>query len=99
MKYEQKKLKAYNLDNYSNSLYLRFEVRDVPGVMSKITDKLAKFRISIKRLIQTPDHKSKKATIVMITHKTTEINIQKCLKIINKDKDTLKFPTLIRIFN
>ena len=97
--HEQKKLKAYNLDNYSNSLYLRFEVRDVPGVMSKITDKLAKFRISIKRLIQTPDHKSKKATIVMITHKTTEINIQKCLKIINKDKDTLKFPTLIRIFN
>ena len=96
---KQKKIKSYNLDNYSNSLYLRFEVRDVPGVMSKITNKLAKFKISIKRLIQTPDHKSKKATIVMITHKTTEINIQKCLKIINRDKGSLKFATLIRIFN
>ena len=95
----QKILKTYDLNKYSNSLYLRFEVRDVPGVMSKITDKLAKFRISIKRLIQTPDHQSKKATIVMTTHKTTELNIQKCLKIISKDNDVLKFPTLIRINN
>ena len=99
---QYKKLKyfqPYNLGNYSNSLYLRFEVKDVPGVMSKITDKLAKFKISIKRLIQTPDHKSNKATIVMITHKTTELKIQNCLKIINKDKNTLKSVTLIRIFN
>ena len=99
---QYKKLKyfqPYNLENYSNSLYLRFEVKDVPGVMSKITDKLAKFKISIKRLIQTPDHKSNKATIVMITHKTTELKIQNCLKIINKDKNTLKSVTLIRIFN
>ncbi len=94
-----KQYKSYNLENYSNSLYLRFEVKDVPGVMSKITDKLAKFKISIKRLIQTPGNKSKKATIIMITHKTTELNIQKCLKIINKDKNTLKPATLIRIFN
>ncbi len=96
---KQKKLRSYNLNNYSNSLYLRFEVKDVPGVMSKITDKLAKFNISIKRLIQTPSQKSKKATIVMITHSTVELNIQRCLKMINKDKYILKSPTLIRIFN
>ena len=95
---KHKKLKFYNLANYTNSLYLRFEVKDVPGVMSKITDKLAKYNISIKRLIQTPNHKSKRATIVMITHKTTEQNIQQCLKIINKDKTILEFPRLIRIF-
>ena len=93
-----KKLKSYDLKNYTNSLYLRFEVKDVPGVMSKITDKLAKYKISIKRLIQTPNHKSNRATIVMTTHKTTEQNIQQCLKIINKDKTILEFPTLIRIF-
>ena len=95
----QKKLKYFNLANYTNSLYLRFEVKDVPGVMSKIADKLAAHKISIKRLIQTPNHKSNRATIVMTTHKTTEKNIQQCLKIINKDKDVLQFPTLIRIFN
>jgi homoserine dehydrogenase len=95
---KHKKLKSYNLSNYINSLYLRFEVKDVPGVMSKITDKLAKYKISIKRLIQTPNHKFKRATIVMTTHKTKEQNIQQCLKIINKDKTILEFPTLIRIF-
>ena len=52
----------------------------IPKKLSKITDKLAKFKISIKRLIQTPDHKSNKATIVMTTHKTTELKIQNCLK-------------------
>jgi homoserine dehydrogenase len=95
----QKSFKTYNINYYSNSLYLRFEVKDVPGVMSNVTDKLAKFNISIKKLIQTPDHKSKTATIVMTTHKTTEINIQKCLKIVNRNKYVLKFPTFIRINN
>ena len=93
------KPKIYNNDNYINSLYLRFEVKDVPGVMSKITKRLAKFKISIKRLIQTPDKKSNKATIVMTTHKTSEINIKRCLSVFKKDKDILKYPTIIRIYN
>ena len=96
---KQKILKPYKLDNYSNSLYLRFEVKDIPGIMSKITDKLAKYKISIKRLIQTPNNSSKSATIVMITHKTTELNIQKFLKLINSEKNNCQFTTLIRIYN
>ena len=96
---KRKHIKCYNLNNYSNSLYLRFEVKDKPGVLSSITNRLAKFDISVKRLIQTPDKKSNKATVVIITHKTTEINAKKCLSIFNKNKNILKFPTLIRLFN
>ena len=96
---KRKYIKCYNLNNYSNSLYLRFEVKDKSGVLSSITNRLAKYNISVKRLIQTPDKKSKKATVVIITHKTTEINIKKCLSIFNKNKNILKFPTLIRLFN
>ena len=96
---KRKYIRCYNLNNYSNSLYLRFEVKDKPGVLSSITNRLAKYNISVKRLIQTPDKKSKKATIVIITHKTTEINIKKCLSIFNKNKNILKFPTLIRLYN
>mgnify|MGYP001325352946 CR=1 FL=1 len=94
-----KTLKNYNVNNYSNSLYLRFEVKDVAGVMSKISNKLAKFNISIKRLIQTPDQNSKIATIVIITHKTSESNIKKCLLTINKNIKLLSPVTLIRIHN
>ncbi len=92
-----KSLKPYNVNNYVNSLYLRFEVKDKPGVLSEITNRLAKYKISVKRLIQTPDKKNNKATIVIITHKTTEINIHNCLSIFKKNKNILKTPTLIRL--
>ena len=96
---QRKIIKCYNVSNYSNSLYLRFEVKDKSGVLSKITNRLAKYKISVKRLIQTPDKKNNKATIVIITHKTNELNSKNCLSIFNKDKDILKYPTLIRIYN
>ena len=92
-----KSLKAYNSNNYINSLYLRFEVKDKPGVLSQITNRLAKYKISIKRIIQTPDKKNNKATIVIITHKTSELNCSNCLSIFKKNKNILKNPTLIRL--
>jgi len=92
-----KSLKPYNIDNYTNSLYLRFEVKDKPGVLSQITNRLAKYDISVKRLIQTPDKKNNKATIVIITHKTSELNSINCLAIFKNNKNILKTPTLIRL--
>ncbi len=96
---KRKSIKTFNNDHYSNSLYLRFEVKDKQGVLSLITNRLSKYKISVKRIIQTPDKKNKKATIVIITHKTTEINAKKCLSIFKKNKNILKFPTLIRLYN
>ena len=94
-----KTLKTYNVNNYVNSLYLRFEVKDKPGVLSQITNRLAKYKISVKRLIQTPDKKNNKATIVIVTHKTTELNCNSCLSIFKKNKNILKLPTLIRLLD
>ena len=96
---KRKSIKCYDVDHYKNSLYLRFEVKDKPGVLSKITNRLAKYKISVKRLIQTPDKKNNKATVVIITHKTNELNSKNCLSIFSKDKNILKYPTLIRIYN
>ena len=96
---KRKSIKPFNNQNYSNSLYLRFEVKDKQGVLSLITNRLSKFKISVKRIIQTPDKKNKKATIVIISHKTTEKNIKNCLSIFKKNKNVLKFPTLIRLYN
>ncbi len=96
---KRKHIESFNSDNYTNSLYLRFEVKDKPGVLSIITNRLAKYRISVKRLIQTPDKKTNKATIVIITHKTNEKNVKNCLSIFRKDKNLLYFPILIRLYN
>ena len=78
---------------------MRFEVKDKPGVLSLITNRLAKYKISIKRIIQTPDKKKKIATIVIVTHKTSEKNSKNCLSVFKKNKNILKFPTLIRLYN
>jgi homoserine dehydrogenase len=96
---KRKQLKPYNILNYTNSLYLRFEVKDIPGVLSKITNQMARYKISVKRLIQTPDNNANKATIVIITHKTSEQSINNCLKKLSKEKILLKQPTLIRLYN
>ena len=96
---KRRSIKPFNNDKYANSLYLRFEVKDKQGVLSLITNRLAKYKISVKRIIQTPDKKNKKATIVIITHKTTEINARNCLSVFKKNKNILKFPTLIRLYN
>tara|TARA_B100000963_G_scaffold336593_1_gene331782 strand:- start:953 stop:2245 length:1293 start_codon:yes stop_codon:yes gene_type:complete len=95
----RKTIKPFDIDNYTNSLYLRFEVKDKQGVLSNITNRLAKFKISVDRIIQTPDKKNKKARIIIITHKTKEINAKKCLSIFKSNKNILKFPTLIRLYN
>ena len=97
--FKRKKIQVLNNNYYNNSLYLRFEVKDKPGVLSSITNRFAKYKISVKRIIQTPDRKNKKATIVIITHKTTEINARSCLSVFKKNKNILKFPTLIRLYN
>mgnify|MGYP001254469635 CR=1 FL=1 len=97
--HKRKKINTYNTNNYTNSLYLRFEVKDKPGVLSELTSRLAKNKISVKRIIQTPSKKNKIATIVIITHKTSEKNSNNCLKIFKKNKNIIKKPTLIRLFN
>tara|TARA_Y100000590_G_scaffold320139_1_gene362394 strand:+ start:1011 stop:2297 length:1287 start_codon:yes stop_codon:yes gene_type:complete len=92
------KINLYDVNKYNNSLYLRFEVIDKPGVLSQITKNLAKYKISIERLIQVPEHKKKTASIIIITHRTSEFNSRKCLKSFKLNKNILKFPTLIRLF-
>ncbi len=96
---KRKSIKQFNNNNYTNSLYLRFEVKDKQGVLSLITNRLSKYKISVKRIIQTPDKINKTARIVIITHKTTEINARNCLSIFKKNKKILKIPTLIRLYN
>jgi homoserine dehydrogenase len=78
---KRKSIKCYNVDNYVNSLYLRFEVKDKPGVLSTITNRLAKYKISVKRLIQTPDKKKKKPTMFIINLKNNDINTKNWVKI------------------
>ncbi len=95
---KRNKIRIYDLNKSSNSLYIRLEVKDKPGVLSIITKQLAKYKISVQRLIQIPDHKKKTASIVIITHEANELSSKKCIKSFNVNKNILKNPVLIRLF-
>ena len=93
---KRKNIESFDFNKYVNSLYLRFEVKDKPGVLLQITKQLAKKNISVQRLIQIPN-KNKTASIIIITHETEEFLAQSCIKNLNKIKNILKSPTLIRL--
>jgi homoserine dehydrogenase len=93
----RKKVSKFNVLNLLCSSYLRIEVKDQPGVLSSITKIFAKNKISIKNLIQKPNKKSKKASIIIITHENIEKNYKALLSSLFKNKFVLKKPTFIRI--
>ncbi len=93
----RKKAAKFDISKHLCSSYLRIEVKDIPGVLSSITKIFAKNKTSIKNLIQNPDKKNRKASIIIITHKNLEKNYKRLLLDLNKNKFLLHKPTFIRI--
>ena len=55
------------------------------------------FHISIERLLQIPNKKNNTASIVIITHRTVEKKMIKCLKKLKNNNNLIKSPTFIRV--
>ena len=70
---------------------------DKPGVLSDITNVFSKNKVSIKRLIQNPNRSKKYSSIVIITHNSKDISLNKIIKQTNQKSYILKKPKLIRI--
>ena len=94
---ERKKPKFHNIEDRFFSAYLRFEVIDKPGVLSKITSIFSKNNVSIKRLLQNPDKNKKISSIIIVTHKSINKSLIKILKEITKKNFIKRKPKLIRI--
>ena len=82
---ERKKLTYKSIDDRFFSAYLRFEVKDRPGVLSNITNIFSKNKVSIKRLIQNPNKTTKHASIIIITHNSKDKSLNKILKEVEKN--------------
>jgi len=95
--YSRRKIFKFNISKHLCSSYFRIEVRDQPGVLSSITKIFALNKVSIKNLIQKPNKKNKKASIIIITHENIEKNYQNLISNLTKNKFVLKKPTFIRI--
>ena len=96
---ERKKLIFDNIHDRFFSAYLRFEVKDKPGVLSNITNVFSKNKVSIKRLVQNPNKNKKVSSIIIITHNSKDKSLNKILKEVSKKNYIIKKPKLIRIDN
>ena len=94
---KRKKIAAIDLSEKMFSSYIRIDVIDKKGVLSSITKIMSKNKISVKRLIQNPFKGKKKASIIMISHKTKNKNLEKCIKQLTTKNFIIKKPKFIRI--
>ena len=78
------------------SYYLRFVLKDKPGVIARLSGKLGNCGISINQMKQKPLPKQK-ATLIMTTHKTVKENLEKALNDIKRLKICEQKPVSIEI--
>jgi len=90
---ERRELETLPIADIECEYYLRFMVQDKPGVMASITSVLADHRISLEALSQKERHATQSVPIVMLTHETTEGNLQaaisRIISLANVEEDVL----------
>ncbi|MDR1087186.1 MAG: homoserine dehydrogenase [Endomicrobium sp.] len=89
--YDKKiKIKIFPSGKSKASYYLRFAILDKPGVLSKISGILGKFKVSIASLTQSDISDNDCTQIIIITHEACRENLEKALKQINATKSIVK---------
>jgi len=73
---ERKALATLPMADVECEYYLRFMVQDEPGVIAAITSVLADHRISLEAVSQKERHATHAVAVMMLTHETTEGNLQ-----------------------
>ena len=79
----------------SSAYYLRFEVLDLPGVLAGIAAQLAEARVSIESMIQRASAPGEPVSIVMITHETQALAVERALQAIAASDKVRARPRMI----
>lgn len=77
--------------------YLRVDVKDVPGVMAKLTSALGNANISINAVMQHETEDEETAPVVILTHEARQGDIDKALAEIAALPDTVGQPVILPI--
>ncbi len=84
----------------TGNYYLRFQVKDKPGVLGKITNVLGKHSISIESVIQKgKEPNGGDVQVVMMTHESREKDLKNAIKKINRFSFVNNRSNFIRIEN
>jgi homoserine dehydrogenase len=90
-------LRLKPMDEVVTSYYFRFQVKDRPGVLSRISGVLGENDISISQVIQKGRDAAGAVPIVMLTHEAREKDVRRALDIIDRLDVVLGKTMLIRV--
>ena len=91
----KKEIKSMN--DVNSKYYIRSTVKDRAGVLGDITAILGKNNVSLRSVIQKGQRKDELVPLVLFTHNTKELNIQKALKEIESLEAVERIDNIIRI--
>jgi homoserine dehydrogenase len=91
------KREILDMGSIESKFYIRANVLDESGVLGEITAILGKNNVSIRSVIQKGDEEEGQVTIVLVTHKTIEAQINSAIEEIKKLKSVNKIDNIIRI--
>ncbi|BDR87635.1 hypothetical protein N071400001_22430 [Clostridium tetani] len=86
------------MSGVKSEYYIRITVGDKPGVLGEITTILGENNVSLLSVIQK-GKRQEHASLVFVTHRTNEGDVQKAIEKISGLSDVLKVDNIIRIEN
>jgi len=92
-----KKIRILPLGDAVSKYYLRFQVKDRPGVLGHIANTLGKHKISILSVHQKESHDMHSVPVVILTYEASERDLKKALKEIDSTSDAREKTTVIRV--
>jgi homoserine dehydrogenase len=92
------------MDEIEVRYYVRFTVRDEPGVMARLAGSLSEQQVSIEQLVQDmtqdpTEQADAPVTVVLLTHQAKEAAVQRALSALASESFMAEPPRLFRIEN
>lgn len=92
-----KNTRVLPMDSVVSKYYLRFQVKDKPGVLGRIAHTLGLHGISILSVHQKESRDARSVPVVILTYEAQEKNLKKALRQIDAMGDVREKTTVIRV--
>src|SRR5260370_30281265 len=87
-----------SIEDAESAFYIRLETEDTPGVIGNIGHALGAHHVSVHSLLQRGVPSQGPATIILLTHRSSERNVARALEEIAAQPSTKQVGVVLRVF-
>lgn len=95
---DSKRYQACSIEDCESAFYLRLEATDTPGVIGNLGHAFGAHNVSLNSILQRGVTAGGAATIVLLTHKTSERSFARALREIESQPTTRRIGVALRVF-